>query len=250
MPKPLRTSAATLRELTPPPGWNDPYACLSCQTWNDNQPHEVCTNCEDVQRILGIEPLPISVISLYRKPSPLRDWLTYYKGRPEEGEPPNQSYRQIVSDILADFFDLHEPKLEAAAKGYDAFVVVPSTNNTPPHPLEGIMQDLQLPKPTLSPLARGAGALGFRRPSAHGYEVTDPDMAGRVLIVDDVYTTGSRINSAAVALRRAGIEVSGAVVIARRVNPGYSPEAQAFWDRQAQQPFTLDQGPHVQGVSK
>lgn len=250
MPKPLRTSAATLRELTPPPGWSDPYACVSCQTWNDNQPHEMCTNCEDVQRTLATDPLAISVISLYRKPSPLRDWLTYYKGRIDEGEPPNPSYRQILSDILADFFDLHEPNLKDATRGYDSLVVVPSTSNGPPHPLEGILQDLQLPKPTLSPLARGAGELGFRRPSADGYEVTDPHMAGRVLIVDDVYTTGSRLNSAAVALRNAGIEVSGALVIARRVNPGYSPEAQAFWDRQVQQQFTLAQSPHVQGASQ
>jgi orotate phosphoribosyltransferase len=60
-----------------------------------------------------------------------------------------------------------------------------------------------------------------------------------VLLLDDVYTTGARSQSAASALTLAGALVVAIVVIARRVNPAYKPGVQALWDRQRAIPFSF-----------
>jgi orotate phosphoribosyltransferase len=60
-----------------------------------------------------------------------------------------------------------------------------------------------------------------------------------VLLIDDVYTTGSHINSVAVALFDAGHDMCGAFVIARRVNPKYQPADSNFWAHQTSQSWSL-----------
>lgn len=70
-----------------------------------------------------------------------------------------------------------------------------------------------------------------------GYVATGSAEPARVLMADDVYTTGARANSAAHALRSAGVTVAGLLVLARRVNTTYDEQAQAMWDRQSARPF-------------
>jgi hypothetical protein len=223
--------------------------CTICQTWSDLLGEPACSNCRDVESALGHPATPLSVMTLYRKPSMLRDWLTYYKGCPEEGVDPNRAHGAVISDLLADFFDIHAQRLSEVTKGYDAIVVVPSTEHPPPHALERVLESIVGPALARDLLVRGSAPLGFRAPSVDGYRVVAAvPRPRRVLIVDDVYTTGARINSAAYALRAEGICVVGAFVIARRVNPGYGASAQTFWDRQSAKPFDLVTSPYLQGV--
>ncbi|HEX4244408.1 MAG TPA: phosphoribosyltransferase, partial [Acidimicrobiales bacterium] len=83
-------------------------------------------------------------------------------------------------------------------------------------------------------LVRGTGALGHLRPSRSGF-VIHPlvDPAGlrrrRVLVVDDSYTTGSRAQSAAAALRLAGMRVGAILVLGRVVAPRSCPWHAGFW---------------------
>ena len=74
--------------------------------------------------------------------------------------------------------------------------------------------------------------------------VTEPTATHRrLLLVDDVYTTGSRLNSAAYTLRDAGFEIAGAFVIARRVNVDFDARAAEMWNRQSANTFRWDTSP-------
>ncbi|WP_068056421.1 hypothetical protein [Nocardia xishanensis] len=188
----------------------------------------------------------MSVVSLYCKPSPLRDWLTCYKGRIDDSEPFIESYVPNVRALLGRFIIEHGRAIGALSDGLDGLVVVPSTDRPGPHPLEEIIRSLDIDIPVLPILRRGHGDLGFRKPSRDGYEVTVTGHTGqRLVVVDDVYTTGARINSAAYALVQAGCTLGAAIVVARRVNPGYSEAAQEFWNGQRAKTFDWAASPVV-----
>lgn len=228
----LRLSDELSPELVAPPALTT-GVCPRCRTWNDSSDSADCGNCRDIAARLGRPAVPLSVASLYCKPSPLRDWLTCYKGRIDDSEPLIEAYIPIVRALLGRFIIERGQAIAAISGGLDGLVVVPSTERRGPHPLEKVIGSLQLDIPVLPILRRGGGDLGFRKPSREGYEVTDTSHAAlRVVVVDDVYTTGARINSATYALTRAGCTVGAALVIARRVNPGYSEVAQEFWNSQ------------------
>lgn len=197
---------------------------------------------------LGRPVLPLSVISLYRKPSPLRDWLTGYKGSADGAEPPVADYRTRVRALLGRFLLEHGSALAGRVGGVDAVVVVPSTDRPPPHPLTEVVDSLRLDVPTVGLLRRGPGVLGFRRPAVDGYQVISRSPA-HVLLLDDVYTTGARANSAAYALETAGHRVAGLLVIARRVNPDFHERARALWDAQSAAPYDWTKSPALAASS-
>lgn len=203
----------------------------------------LCENCLEVRIALDREPLGLSVISLYRKPSPLRDVLTRYKGRDDQEDPFDPACVRLVRAMLGRYLLDHGDQLAEMTNGFDGIVVVPSTDRTPPHPLEGVVDSLDLDLPRLPILARGTGELGFRNPNRDGYQVVMDREPSRILLVDDVYTTGSRLNSAASALDRNGHETVAALVLARRINVDYAPEAQQLWARATAGPFDWKASP-------
>lgn len=79
----------------------------------------------------------------------------------------------------------------------------------------------------------GAGARPPRRLQASRSGFVPVDGAcldgQRVIAVDDVFTSGSRLLSAAVALEEAGAEVLAAVPLARLVRPEHNAASSAFW---------------------
>jgi orotate phosphoribosyltransferase len=73
--------------------------------------------------------------------------------------------------------------------------------------------------------------------SDSGFDVAENVTGKKLLLLDDVYTTGSRSQSAASALTAAGANIVGIMVIGRRVNPDYSEDAMRVWARQSAVPF-------------
>jgi hypothetical protein len=205
----------------------------------------LCENCLEVCNALGREPLGLSVISLYRKPSLLRDVLTRYKGRDDEQDPFDPACVGVVRSMLGRYLLDHGDQLVEISGGFDGIVVVPSTDRTPPHPLESVIDSLDLDLPRWPMLARGTGELGFRKPNRDGYQVVMAREPSRVLLVDDVYTTGSRLNSAASALSRDGHETVAALVLARRINIDYAAEALRLWARATAEPFDWRASPRT-----
>lgn len=205
----------------------------------------LCENCGEVRDVLGLEPLPLCVVSFYRKPSRLRDTLTRYKGRESGEDEFDEGCVPTVRAMLGRYFIEHGVELENVAGGFDAIVVVPSTERPPPHPLAGVVDSLDLDVPSWPLLARGPGEMSFRKPSKDGYRVVVNRGAARILLLDDVYTTGSRLNSAAYALRQQGHDPVAALVLARRINVEYAPEAMDLWDRSTASDFDWVSSPRT-----
>jgi hypothetical protein len=103
--------------------------------------------------------------------------------------------------------------------------VVPSSRGRPgPHPLQALLRGcLTLPwtvlhvQPGADLWARGLDPGRFRAPG--------PLTGAAVLLLDDTWTTGGSVQSAAVALKGAGARAVAAVVLGRHVPAGALPAA-------------------------
>lgn len=89
-------------------------------------------------------------------------------------------------------------------------------------------------------LERGDGPLGHNQASDTGYRVAADVDGANVLLVDDTFTSGARIQSAASALTLAGATVIAAVPIGRVINPGFSTATAALWEAARAEPFDFD----------
>ena len=194
-----------------------------------------CLNCNENASSLDGVVQDVVVISLYAKPSRLRDWLTFYKSGDESLA--DALAVAAVAQIFARFFSENTDWL--AGLGADYAVVVPSTLRPPPHPLAELLR--LAPHPGLGfpgVLRRTAAPLDHNAPNPDAFEVTSNVAGDRILLIDDVYTSGARAQSAAFRLRAAGAEVVSLCVLGRRYNPGYQPRDLQLVGKQREQQFS------------
>ncbi|MBB5132392.1 phosphoribosylpyrophosphate synthetase [Thermocatellispora tengchongensis] len=117
--------------------------------------------------------------------------------------------------------------------------VVPSTRGRPgPHPLRALIGD-RMRFPWVPLIANTEISPDLREFHPDRFRVNAGDLDGAcVLLLDDTWTTGARVQSAAYALKRAGAVKVAVVVLGRHVNPGYAgwkPILDAIKDRPYQQ---------------
>lgn len=218
-------------ELVPPPA-DAEDVCPMCRSWRDPQ-YRLCSNCLEAVDELAHPCARVVPITLYRRPSRLRDWLTYYKQRSEDEY--RHDYPSKIATILGRFMLENQSELWATTGGYSVACIVPSSSRQDmQHPLRAIVSDSNVfGVPIVDLLKRGTGDLGHRILSDQGF-IPNRDVSGeRILLVDDVYTTGSRAQSAASALQVAGGVVAAVLVIARRIDPEFNEVASAVWTRQS-----------------
>lgn len=194
----------------------------------------LCFNCEDNRRALDGTVEGVVPISLYAKPSLLRDWLTFYK---DDGETPaDPNARKAIGSVLGRFFAENADWVSSLR--IDSVLIVPSTRRMPPHPLTVLLKEYSLlPVPVSHGLQRTTEELDHNRPNKGAFAASAELEGKRVLLIDDVYTSGARAQSAAFALRAGGAEVASLLVIGRRYNPGYSEQSAAIFARQSERPF-------------
>jgi hypothetical protein len=235
---PLNLDPAHILDALTPVPCSGPGVCERCRgVLYDDRP--LCRNCTVCGEQLGFVTPRVLPITMYTKPSQLRDWLKHYKDS-EEG-PADAEAASVVGWIMSEFLHRHLPALVDRWGIFDAITVVPSTSRTSTHPLVGALRgDGRFANRLADLLQRDDGAIAHNQADDKAYVATKHARGLRVLLLDDVYTTGAHGQSAAAALHAGGAEVAGLLVLGRRINPDYHERASELWQRQRSTAFDLD----------
>lgn len=227
---------------TPVPKASEPDSCEICHVPRDPD-YPRCWSC--FRTAGGVSrPLTLVVpISLYQSYSQLGHWLRRYKdpdGRVTTDQ--QRRFRNLIAATFGRFLASHESCItRAAGRTWDVVTTVPSTTRPPPHPFEEALGLL----PELGPRVRtvlrpGPRTIGRNSPSDTGYEAVETMDGVRVLLVDDTWTTGSHLQSAASALSLAGADVVAAVVVGRVIRTDWSFTDDTWWSEMRHAPFSFD----------
>jgi hypothetical protein len=200
-----------------------PGVCYVCRG-PAAEPHTRCLQCEQHFRTSNGRTADVVVpISYAVKREQHAFNLASYKRRPG-----SNTVRADLLALIQVFIADHGRCLLNAARvsTFDGAAVVPSTRNRPgPHPLQ-LLIGSRLRLPWLQMNANTTIRPESRSFHENRFSVSEP--AGRlngaaVLLLDDTWTTGSRVESASCALRAAGAATVVAVVFGRHVNPDWEP---------------------------
>ena len=226
--------------FTPPPPSGVEGVCEVCHSAT-SPGYRRCRSCErTISRVT--HPVELVVpISLYEGRSQLHHVLRNYKDGYTDDV--RTQLRPRVTALLWRFLSAHEPCIvEAAGQGWDFITSVPSSSDRAGiHPLE---QAITLAPPLReqyrTTLERGEAPLDHNLASDDGYRVTADVEDAAVLLVDDTFTSGARVQSAASALALAGATVIAAVPIGRYINPDYSEANRRLWDAARAEGFDFE----------
>lgn len=222
------------RTYTAPPEAGE-GVCRICHSWtgtrNDNTRYDVCSSCQETIRDVT-HPLDLVVpFSLDVVTEQLHGVLWGYKN--SQSANARERFRMQVAAIIARLLRDHGDCIRReAGRDWDAVTIVPSSGDRAgTHPLEVAVRMARAQQLLYSPLlARTEAELDHRHADESAYRATEDVEGRRILLIDDTFTTGARIQSAASALTLAGADVVAGVVVGRVVRPAYAPEAQALWD--------------------
>ncbi len=197
----------------------DGRTCAVCTT-PIRPSFRVCYQCRQHQQsgqhlADGVVPLVYAVANAQS------GWLMHnYKG-----VAPGPTDRPRLKLLLALALTLHRRCVEGAAgEPISVWTTLPSTRGrSGGHPIQDVARSAE-PAPTEVLLLPGPEfAAPSREFASRRWQVERPELvAGRhVLIVDDTWTTGAKIQSAATALRAAGASATTILVLARWLEPGF-----------------------------
>lgn len=164
----------------------------------------------------------------------------YHDLRAYKWPQPSAASRARLRDLTLLFLREHWRCLTARAGGsFTHLAVVPTTRGRPgPHPLIGlIMPALKLP--LIAARARPGYAATDRAFHADRFDMPADVSAADVLLLDDTWTTGSRIQSFAHGLKAAGAASVVAVVLGRHLKREYEP-TRPLLDQLAQARFDIE----------
>jgi predicted amidophosphoribosyltransferase len=234
-----------VRTYTPPPP-SGVGVCRICHSWTgtrrDGSRYDVCSSCQDT---IGDVTHPLSLVvpfSLSVLTEQLHSVLWGYKNSRSDNA--RQRLGLQVAAIIARFLRDHGSCIRrVAGRDWDTVTIVPSSGDRAgTHPLEIAVRMARAQRELYSPLLdRTEVELGHRHADEAAYRATQNVEGRRILLIDDTFTTGARLQSAASALSLSGADVVAGVVVGRVVHPDYAPEAQTLWDEQRALPFDFGQ---------
>lgn len=228
---------ASILTPVPPAG---PGICAICHGI-PNPGYDTCYSCEQAMSQVTKPCTTVVPFSLYETGHQLWSVLRKYK------DSPDPKVRDRFSTQVAAFLGMalieHRGCLEETVGEWDLITTVPSTSGkrTGPHPLVGALSRIDyLRREHKELLAPGPVALGHNKADDEGFITVLPVTGKRVLLVDDTYTSGARVQSAASCLQLAGATVPAIVVVGRVITPGWGPHVAEFWKEQRRQRFDFD----------
>jgi hypothetical protein len=211
----------------PPAGHGVCVTCLGAVEPSP-APSPTCAACRSVAVQLGRPLVRVTPVSLTTSASRLHRALCRYKS----DRPDARLHARHLTALLGVFVANHAACVVPG--GADAVLVVPSLGDRrpAPHPLHGVLAGVSTLPPVLDCLVRGPGTVGHRRASPVGLTCIRPLSGRRVLLVDDTYTSGAHLQSAAAAVTAAGAMVVGGLVAGRFVRGGTIGEVRLLqWAR-------------------
>jgi len=211
----------TVAELTEPYGnfmlgpVRGPRVCDVCLTFTDGYPR--CYTCARTPQALdALAPISYSVAT-----GQLHHVLAAYKRH--DGRVARQLSIQLAA-VLWRFLSGHERCLAHAAgvPSFDLVATVPSGvgERDESHPLHQIVSEIVAPTRGRHRrmLARTAAPVAPHEFDRRRYEASSRINGAAVLLIDDTWTTGANVQSAATVLKEAGAQTIAAVVIGRHLN--------------------------------
>jgi hypothetical protein len=188
--------------------------CRVCATPVGGYP--LCWRCRDHQHISGLADL-VAPLSYGIDGTESATVIRNYKNHRLRSE--RERCGSIVGEVLRLGLSLHE-RCVAAAVGQpvSSCAVIPSlTSRLGAHPMVSIAESLGLVGDVV--LRPSLDARCDRVVDSEKFTIDGAVKGRHMLVIDDVWTTGSNAQSAALALRRAGAAAVSVVVIARWLNP-------------------------------
>ena len=200
--------------------------CSVCATPVDD--YLLCWRCRAHRRTAGLADL-VAPLWYAVEGAESAALVRNFKNHPMRRE--RQRCAAVITELLGLATSLHTPCLGSVLdRPVSAAVVIPSLTSRPgTHPMAAIAESLGLVgdvrlKPTLD-------ARCDRVVDAQKFNVLGGVVGQHVLVLDDVWTTGSNAQSAALALRRAGACTVSVIVAARWLNPRHPLSARFIRER-------------------
>lgn len=186
--------------------------------------------------------VPTEASTPFRGGQQLHYVLRQYK---EDRDPDvRRRFSMQLAALVARFLRSHDQHIIAAAGGrtWNAVTTVPSSKaRVGRHPLVDVLDMVKALRTSyVDVLTPGPVPTGHRSANQHGFKASTIARGRSLLLVDDTYTTGGRLQSAASALDLAGAEVVAALVIGRVMTPEFSPAAKQLWEKASATSFAFN----------
>jgi hypothetical protein len=215
-----------------------PGVCRVCHT-GPNASFEECFGCHRTMNDVSRPTVRVVPISLCVRGEQMYDIVARHR------EPvPREAFLDRTTFLAATvsrFYQAH-----AACLGSPTLVTtVPSTRTGEPvpfvHPMTAVIGRIAALIPAHRPvLWRGNGPIGPQRSHDRAFEVRGDVRNAAVLVVDDLFVSGARVQSAASALLMAGAASVTALVVARLIDPAFNDNCARLWVRACGERFAFD----------
>jgi len=222
--------------------WVPPAADGVCETCHAaaGAGRRRCFSCFRTAAQVSAPVAGVVPISLYRTGDDLWYALRHYKDGWTGAE--RRRLRRDLSRLLSRFLHRHLACVAPGAPASWRITAVPPTRRRARrHPVESLIRRPRWLRWRYVRTLRTVQAPGHRHASDRAFRVSRDVSGLEVILVDDTYTTGASVQSAASALRLAGATVLGVVVIGRVVNPEANAEEARLWSDARRRRFGMEQ---------
>lgn len=194
-----------------PPAWKTGI-CEVCHRATNGPQYAECRSCEQTIIRVTHHADKVVPVSLCEARGQLHHILRTYKSHNRA------SFQKVVAGLIGRFYNHHRECLGGTP---DVVTSVPSTSGRMgEHPLGGAIKLTPALGQRYCPLlVPGEKPCTHNRPDDRAFAVTEDVRGLSVLLLDDTYTSGARLHSAASALQLAGARLAAALVVGRYVAP-------------------------------